>query len=77
VIVTTSGVLEYRHNRRKDVTNLTYQLEARSDLMTGTWSNVVFGGVHTTVKNSEYDTVIHPVPLVGTNSFIRLKITEQ
>jgi hypothetical protein len=76
VLVKTGTGLEYAHLRRKNVPDLIYTVETRTNLISGVWTPGGFSVLRTNSYNADYDEIIHGVSPTNPHSYFRLKITK-
>jgi hypothetical protein len=77
VLVKAGSGFEYSHLRRKNVLDLIYTVETRTNLMAGVWTPGGFSVLRTNPYNADFDAIVHGVPPTNLSSYFRLKITKQ
>jgi len=68
--------LKYSHKVRKDDPTLEYKVQTCIDLTAGGWVDTDTT-TEVEVPGTEYDTISHTIPSGGSQSYIRLKVTNQ
>jgi len=71
------GELRLIHVQRADDTNLLYRLEARTNLVSGVWTNFDYVVQGTHVSGGEFNFVTNSVPALNSQMFIRLKVEQR
>ena len=70
------AVFDYIYDQRNDDANLTYRVEVCTNLMSNSWADAT-ALVVTNTTVGEFDNVTHTIPATQSQSYIRLKVTNQ
>ena len=77
-IITKSGAtFDYVYQQRTDDPALNYLVETCADLTAAAWTNTGYTVMGTNVTGGTYNEVTNSVPATGSQSYIRLRITNQ
>jgi hypothetical protein len=71
-----NGSLQYIYLQRSDDTNLIYNVETCTNLVSGGWTNTGYSVLGTNVTGGLFDEVTNGVSTIDDQSFIRLRITQ-
>lgn len=75
VLTKAADAFTYVYKQRNDDPNLSVELQTCTDLVAGSWTNTGYTIHGTNITGETYDEVTNSIPIDGSQSYVRLKVT--